>query len=100
MFKIIKQCRGCKSKELKDILDLGKQPLANDYRIKPKKLIKIPLKIIRCNKCKLIQNSATVNPSKMFSKYFWVTGTSNAVKEYRKKFINRVKKYHSKMIRY
>ena len=96
MFKIIKQCRGCKSKELKDILDLGKQPLANDYRIKPKKLIKIPLKIIRCNKCKLIQLSATVNPSKMFSKYFWVTGTSNAVKEYRKKFINRVKKYHSK----
>ena len=96
MFKIINQCRACKSKKLRDILDLGKQPLANDFRTKPKNLIKIPLKIIRCNKCKLIQLSATVNPSKMFSKYFWVTGTSKAVKEYRNKFINHVKKYHSK----
>ena len=90
------KCRICNSKRISEAINLGKQPLANDYRIKPEKLIKIPLKIIRCDKCKLIQLSATVNPSKMFSKYFWVTGTSDTVKEYRTKFINRIKKYHSK----
>lgn len=95
MFKIIQKCRFCNSSYLQKILDLGSQPPANDFRIKINNLKKIPLIVVRCKKCKLIQLNATVKPEKLFSKYFWVTGTSNEVKDYRKKFIEKVKKYHS-----
>ena len=96
MFKTISKCRSCKSPNLQKILDLGNQPLANDFRTKLKNLKKIPLIIARCKKCKLIQLNATVKPEILFSKYFWVTSTSGEIKHYRKKFIEKIKKYHLK----
>lgn len=94
MFKKIKKCRSCNSNFLSAIVDLGKQPLANALIKKKqfKKEIKVPLELVICNKCKLVQLNHTVNPKILFRKYLWVTGTSKKVKTYRKFFFEKINK--------
>ena len=48
MITEIKNCRICKSSDLKIILDLGNQPPANSLHKKNKKIKKFPLKVIFC----------------------------------------------------
>ncbi len=96
MFNKITKCRVCDSKNLIDIVNLGRQPLANALlknKKQTKKEIKIPLILCVCKKCKLVQLKHTVKPSILFKKYFWVTATSNRVKSYRKFFFDKIKKY-------
>ena len=96
MYNKIDKCRSCDNKKLIDIVNLGRQPLANallnsvnDF----KKEIKIPLKLTICKECKLVQLTHTVDPKILFKKYLWVTGTSQKVKTYRKFFFKKLKKY-------
>lgn len=94
MFRLIKNCRICDSKSLKSVLNLGEQPPANSLqKIKKKQLI-APLNLLRCSSCFTLQLSATVKPSYLFSKYLWVTGTSEGIKKYRDFFVKKIKKYH------
>ena len=56
-------CRTCSSKSLSDILDLGKQPLANallDNEEEEEELF--PLKIIRCENCgqTIVENRSNI----------------------------------------
>ena len=83
MYKVIKECRVCSSKKLKSIINLGNQPPANSLRKKLSKQLMVPLNMMRCSDCYTLQLSATVNPNYLFSKYLWVTGTSDGVKKYR-----------------
>ena len=56
--KKIKFCRLCKKKKKKKIINLGKQPLANNLLInKNVKEYKVPLELVYCNSCKLSQLS-------------------------------------------
>ena len=96
MYNKINRCRSCDDKKLIDIVNLGNQPLANallNSTNNVKKEIKVPLKLIICKECKLIQLSHTVDPKILFKKYLWVTGTSQKVKTYRKFFFEKLKKY-------
>ena len=89
----IKKCRVCECKELINLVDLGKQPLANALlknENEIKKEIRVPLILCICKKCKLIQLKHTVKPSILFKKYFWTTGTSKKVKIYRKYFFDKI----------
>ena len=91
IYKNIKNCRLCFSKKLKPILDLGNHPPSNTLRNKLNTVIPtIPLKILFCNNCNIVQLSSTVNPDYLFSKYVWVTGTSKIIKDYRKYFVKKV----------
>ena len=98
MYFKINKCRSCDNRELINIVNLGKQPLANallkNLR-QIKKEIRVPLAICMCKKCKLIQLTHTVSPSILFKKYLWVTGTSQKVSSYRKFFFKKLKKYKS-----
>lgn len=99
MYKKISSCRVCKKNKLIDILNLGNQPLANAL-IKLKKNLKkekrVPLVLTICKNCKLIQLKHTVHPKILFKNYLWVTGTSKKVKQYRKFFFSKIKKYFRK----
>lgn len=93
IYKKINKCRICNSHNLKKILNLGKQPLANNLinNLKTKEL-KIPLEIVHCISCNQTQLSCDVNPKIMFEKYFWVTGTSKVAKQHAKDFYKFIKK--------
>lgn len=98
IYKNIKKCRLCRNSNLKLILDLNNQPTANQLTKKfNQKEITVPLKLIFCNKCKTSQLSSTVNSKYLFSKYFWVTGTSNVAKNYCEKFVQKTEKKFKKI---
>ncbi len=95
MFKLIKKCRVCGSKKIKSVLNLGNQPPANSLQKIKKNQSTIPLNMLRCSSCYTLQLNATIKPSHLFSKYLWVTGTSEVIKRYRDFFVRKIKKNHS-----
>ena len=74
-------CRACNSdKSLVDVLDLGLQPLANDFkRAEEEHCGYAPLKVMWCTKCGLAQLSVVVNPSVLYSNYPYVTSHSRTM---------------------
>lgn len=72
----LKFCLCCKSENLKSILNLGYQPLANDFHKKNEYCNFYPLHLKYCNKCYHCQLSHAVNPDILFKNYKYVSGTS------------------------
>jgi 2-polyprenyl-3-methyl-5-hydroxy-6-metoxy-1,4-benzoquinol methylase len=77
----IKKCRCCES-DVKLLLDLNDQPLANSYHDGSSSLEEFPLKLNVCTKCFHLQLSVVVEPDLMFKNYLYVSGTTNTLKEY------------------
>ncbi len=75
-------CRTCGSKNLKLILDLGKTALVNDF-LKPEEVanykISLPLRVVLCPDCSLVQLADTVDPKILYSHYAYVTSTSKTM---------------------
>jgi len=80
-----KHCRTCGSKNLKLILDLGKTALVNDF-LKPEEVanykISLPLRVVLCTDCSLVQLADTVDPKILYSHYAYVTSTSKTMDEH------------------
>lgn len=92
------KCLICGNK-LTSILDLGNQPLANSYcktQEEAKSLLQYPLAINLCEQCYHCQLTETVDPSKMFRDYLYVSGTSNSFRKYLEEFATKVESYHTK----
>ena len=92
----IKKCRLCNSKELVLILNLKDQPPANSIHSNIKKPKKFPLKILFCKNCSTAQLSMSLSPNNLFSKYFWVTGTSSTAKKHSFLFYRKLSKFLGK----
>jgi novobiocin biosynthesis protein NovU/D-mycarose 3-C-methyltransferase len=76
------QCRTCGSKNLTLILDLGKTALVNDF-LAPEEVagykISLPLRVVLCTNCSLVQLADTVDPKVLYSRYAYVTSTSRTM---------------------
>ena len=84
-------CRCCGNKNLKRVLSLGFQPLANNLiKNKNTQYDKYPLELNFCSSCYNVQLSVSVNPKKMFSNYYYLSSTS---KSFRSHFEKAAKKY-------
>ena len=84
-------CRCCGGKNLKRILSLGFQPLANNLiKNKKTKFDKYPLELNFCSDCYNVQLSVSVDPKKMFSNYYYLSSTS---KSFRSHFEHAARKY-------
>lgn len=75
-------CRTCGSTNLKLILDLGQTALVNDF-LKPEEVasykISLPLRVVLCPDCSLVQLADTVDPKVLYSHYAYVTSTSKTM---------------------
>ena len=80
-FTRLDNCLACDSEDLRTILDLGLQPLANSYHT-GEDLPKYPLQLNVCQKCFHLQLSCAVNPDLMFKNYLYVSGTSETLRKY------------------
>jgi hypothetical protein len=87
------QCKICKSKKIRSVLNLGSQPLANSLQKKKIKQTKYPLHVVFCDNCTTAQLSIALNPRMLFSKYSWVTSTSKTANDYSKFFYKKISKY-------
>ena len=84
-------CRSCGNTNLKRVVSLGYQPLANNLLKKQNDDCELyPLEVNYCNKCHNCQLSVSVDPKKMFSNYLYTSSTS---KLFRDHFVNAAKKY-------
>ena len=91
---VLNFCQVCNSKNLKLIINLGKQPLADTLSNKktdPKKIKKYPLKLVRCCNCSCSQLSYIVPGSEVYhKKYPYRTGITKTLKEYQKKLSKKL----------
>ena len=98
-FTKLKNCLACNSKNLRQVLDLNSQPLANSYvRNKHSKEKKYPLKVNACLNCNHLQLSIAVNPKKIYQNYDYVSGTTDTYKKFMKKFYKFCIKNNKKKI--
>lgn len=85
--KRITRCRACEDTNIKEFLDLGKQPYANSLLKNPTEKEKFyPLSLSWCSQCSLVQLNHTADPKELFSNYIWVTSTSSTTRKYAKAF--------------
>lgn len=91
MYKMIDKCRVCECKT-NTLLNLGNQPLANNYTKYHNTLDynplhfnaeeEFPLHLHYCPECYHVQLNCVVNPDKLFKNYLYVSGTSKTLKKY------------------
>jgi len=98
MYTTITRCRACgfgqpispggiKSAPSDDrlipVLDLGVQPLANDFRREGEPHAGFaPLEVLFCPRCSLAQLSVVVDPSTLYKNYSYVTSPSRTMREH------------------
>ena len=88
-------CRSCGNTDLKRVVSLGYQPLANNLiNKKDDKSELYPLEVNYCGKCHNCQLSVAVDPKKMFSNYLYTSSTS---KIFRDHFVVAAKKYYKEL---
>ena len=88
-YEKINNCRLCQKKNLTNVIDLNKTPLANSYRkkkIDSKKLKRIPLVVSLCKNCGHLQLRYLANAKLMFNDYLYVSGTSKVTKDHFKAY--------------
>lgn len=75
------QCRSCGSRDGALVLDLGLQPLANNY-LRAEDLVRpeprFPLRLAVCRGCWLMQIADLVPPVQLFSEYLYFSSFSDA----------------------
>jgi Putative zinc binding domain len=75
----------CGGTDLIPTLNLGEQPLANNFRdniVDPE--LKFPLAVDRCQDCDHLQLTHAVDPKLIYTHYLYVSGTSGTYLEYMK----------------
>lgn len=81
-FRIVKNCRICKSTKLYRFLDLGLMPISNGFRKKEelkKKETKYELACFFCENCGLVQLTVVVDPKIMFKNYVYIPSTAKVM---------------------
>jgi 2-polyprenyl-3-methyl-5-hydroxy-6-metoxy-1,4-benzoquinol methylase len=91
-FVRLENCLACESQDLRTILDLGLQPLANSYH-QGEELSKYPLQLNVCQNCFHLQLSCAINPDLMFRNYLYVSGTSETLRKYFDFFAEKTLEY-------
>lgn len=77
-----KKCIICKSIRLQPILNLGNQPLANNFLSEQKSSPQYPLHLHRCLNCFHTQIDYIVDRGVLFTNYLYESGTSATLREY------------------
>lgn len=98
MYHVVTSCRACgygsnrgpggvkaaeQTEKLIPVLDLGVQPLANDFRKdNEERAGYAPLKVLYCPRCTLAQLSVVVRPEILYRDYAYVTSPSETMKRH------------------
>ena len=89
-YKQLNKCVACDSGALESVVDLGAQPLANNYHSGEGGGTAYPLEMMVCKQCSHCQLSVAVDPEIMFKNYLYVTGTSQTLRDYAEWFAQMV----------
>lgn len=90
------KCKVCNSINICEVINLGKQPLANKYpknKEEINKEKKFNLKILFCKKCKASQIKKIIDRNILFEDYYYLSSVNNKLKEHFDKLALKLKKY-------
>ena len=90
-YKTVKACCICNSKNLEQVLDMGKTPLANNLANSCEDSIiqqDYDLCLIICKNCKHVQLNTEIDKEILFSKYSYKTGVSSSMRAHFNLFVN------------
>lgn len=83
MNNYVTNCRSCGGENLKDVVTLGKSPLANNLlNSLESECETFPLELKYCDNCKNCQLSFNVPPEKMFDNYLYVSSTAESFRNH------------------
>jgi 2-polyprenyl-3-methyl-5-hydroxy-6-metoxy-1,4-benzoquinol methylase len=89
----LNSCVVCDDKKIKLVLNLGDQPLANNFLDTPKIETFFPLRINACSSCFHLQLSHSVSGNLLYKNYLYRSGTTNTYKKYMEWFALNSLKY-------
>jgi len=75
-------CLACGSLNLAPCLNLGSQPLANNFTKTIDDQPEYPLAVVLCDECQHLQLDYFIDPDLMFKNYLYVSGTSKTYRSY------------------
>ncbi len=82
-FRNITKCRLCDSAKITPVVKIAKQFIASTFvktnKNNPKAKIKIPMTLMLCRKCGLVQLRETVLPDLLYENYFYRSNVSNTM---------------------
>jgi len=86
MYKNISECRICGDRELKEVLDLGEQFLSSSFvksndEVDEFSKTRVPLTLLLCNTCGLVQLRETVDRDLMYRSYFYRSETNPMMRD-------------------
>ena len=86
------KCRICGSKNLSEVLNLGKQPWCNNFLKKSElgKEKKYPLVLMYCNTCSLVQLNHTVKKEIMFADHTYLSGITKTLSDHFKEVADKI----------
>jgi len=93
MYKEKLSCICCDGKNLENLLDLNRQPLANSFHDNKSVLETYPLGVNLCKDCFHVQLTHIVDPDLLFKDYLYVSGTAKTLRENFEWFANFVNEY-------
>jgi nucleoside-diphosphate-sugar epimerase/2-polyprenyl-3-methyl-5-hydroxy-6-metoxy-1,4-benzoquinol methylase len=76
-----RKCLICRNAKIESILDLGIQPLANEFTESAEKIPSYPLEVYRCMHCSHTQLSYIVDRESLFRNYIYESGTSQTLRD-------------------
>lgn len=86
----IKKCRGCGSENLTPILSLGNQYVTNFIEKESEQGQRVPLDLVLCEKCKLLQLKHNAPPESMWADQYWYkSGISSTIKSDLKDIVSK-----------
>ena len=91
-YKKIKNCRICKKKDLQLVVDLKDQYIQGSFIKKnfPKPYNKkIPLQLVLCKRCGLLQARYSVMPKLLYKNYWYSSGINTTMKNHLKDLSNK-----------
>ena len=84
--RMLQACQACGGQELEPVLDLGYQPLCNDFRPSDKPVLSqvfYPLCLCYCQKCSLVQLNCLIPTQEVFgNQYTYLTGSTQSLIDY------------------
>jgi 2-polyprenyl-3-methyl-5-hydroxy-6-metoxy-1,4-benzoquinol methylase len=81
------ECLACGSTDLNEVLNLGDQHPVNAIQTEPTVGARYPLRLVACANCGHAQQRYLVDPSELFSDYFYASSTSRSLDEYSHEFV-------------
>ena len=86
-------CLACGDTALEPALNLGQQPLANNFKTTPESNEYYPLAVNRCTHCSHLQLTHVVDPAEIYKDYAYVSGTSQTYLDYMTWFAKWAREY-------